>query len=146
MAKPRKGDWSLYMPGDAAEVRSLHEAQEKLLGRTMDLPDLMERPVLLALVRRVDGQIDHVVYLEAEAEVCALGNTAIPDEEWDKVADAIIAFLVKRGIRIARAFVPEVLLDVERGLKRRPSPLARVLKRVGLRRDSGMAQYFRWLI
>lgn len=144
---PTSGNWDLYRAEDADAVRALHAAQEKRIGRKMDLPDLMEKPVLLALVRRTEGRVSHVIYLEAEVEVCALGETPVPESDWDKVSDVIQVFLVRRGIRIARAFVPEAFLEVKRGAKSRPSPLAKVLERVGLTRDKGpLVPFFRWLI
>jgi len=141
-----EANWDLYRPEDADAVRAHHEEQERRIGRKMDLPDLNEKPVLLALVRRVGNEISHVIYLEAEAEVCALGRGTIPEDEWDKLAAALTSFLMRRKIRIARAFIPETMLEVERGAKRRTSPLGKALKRVGLKRDRGMAMFFRWLI
>lgn len=139
--------WRLYTEADAEQVARHHAEQEQAIGRKMDLPDLYDRPILVALVREIDGKITNVVYVEAEAEVCGLGQGAIPAEEWESVTESLAELLSARGIRIVRAFVPEKFLSVTKNGKRKAGPVSRLLKRAGFTRESeSMVQFFRWLI
>src|SRR5579871_4268659 len=75
--------WRVYTPADKPETDALHARMEARLGRDLDLPQLDERPVLISLVYEDKGVITHAVFLEAEAEVCAMGECSLPRSEWD---------------------------------------------------------------
>jgi len=137
--------WRVYTPADKPETDALHARMEARLGRDLDLPQLDERPVLISLVYEDKGVITHAVFLEAEAEVCAMGECSLPRSEWESAAQILQQVLDSYRIRIVRAFVvPEAL---ERKNPKKPTALERILKHFGLQREdvNKLVPFSKWL-
>lgn len=132
-------------PGDVEAVAALHRAMELRLGRKMDLPDLSREPIFAAVVREADGVVTHCLFLEAEAEACALGEEPLTARDAQQaVNEFLLPAANKYGLRIVRAFVPAKLLL---GKKQRPGPVPRLLNKLGFtKEDYSMVQFFRWLV
>lgn len=139
--------WRDYEPTDKEAVEKLHHQMEARLGRQMDLPDLDAQPVLIAQVGLVDGVVTYCVYAEAEIEVCAAGCAPLSAKQMAPAVKRLSEVAASYKLRIARCFVPQSMLKpTKRGKNKRPSPLARTLKKLGLAREKQtMVQFFRWL-
>jgi hypothetical protein len=136
--------WRPYEEKDRAEIVALHEAMQRRLNCVFDIPlRLEERPVLNSQVRVVDGKITHCVFIEAEVEVCSLGEDPLPAKEWVIPAKRLAEVCAAYEIRLARAFIPAAAL----GTSRRGSAVERILKRFGFVREDekAYAQYVRWV-
>jgi hypothetical protein len=101
--------WRQYRPEDAADVVELHVEQEAVLGRKMDLPNMMEKPVLETHVAvNESGEVVGGFYFEAVPEVCFFGVS--PHVTASAVRDAaapVLEGLRKRGFRMVRLLVPK---------------------------------------
>lgn len=117
--------WRLYQKQDESQVAALHAALQARVGEQFDLPALDERPVLISLVREDDGVIAHAIYLEAHAEVCAMGESPIPEQEWAQAEEQLVNICALYRIPIVRAFVPAAALETKRADK--PSAIERLL-------------------
>jgi hypothetical protein len=110
---------------DYEAVVILHKKMQERVGRDFDMPHPNQRPVLLCMVGETDGVITHVVYGEAEMEICAMGEDPMPAEELAPVVARFHEVAQKFALRIARAFVPRSMIQKANG---RPSAIARILK------------------
>jgi hypothetical protein len=129
-------EWAPYREEDYPWVLSMHVEQERMLGRGMDLPDLNERPVISAYVGRVDGKIVACVFAEAEIEVCALAEKALPKADIQNVAALLTKDAQRYQIRLARAFVPT----------QAPKAVKRILAAAGFTEvDESMTDFYRWI-
>lgn len=145
--------WRLYNAKDKPETDALHARMEARLGEELDLPQLDERPVLIAIVREHKGVITNAIYLEAVAEVGTMGECALPRKEWARAAALLQQTCAAYNIRIARAFVPrQALADQphERewsGKKFKEKPIGRILKYLGFGREnvSKLVPFSKWL-
>lgn len=135
--------WRPYTDADKPSVDALHIQMETRLGRTLDMPDLGKRPMLIGMVYDNDGVVTHAVALEAEAEVMALGETPLASKEWDYAATVLTQVCCAYRIRIVRSFIPSECLGVSPKL----SPIERMLKHFGFVREdhSKMVQFSKWL-
>lgn len=147
--------WRLYTKDDAAAVNALHAALVERVGENFELPALDERPVLIGLVREDAGTITHAIFLEAQAELCAIGESAIPQNEWNDAERQLVEVCKLYDLHFVRAFIPAAALDVKEPkrrlirrlverlfnylrLKRRPkrqSPIERLLHHFGFVRE-----------
>jgi hypothetical protein len=134
----------LYKPSDKEAIEALHVRMEARTIEKLDLPQMDERPVVIALVYEKQGTITHAVFLEAEAEVCALGESALPAKEWDAAGETLLEVCRVYQLRAVRAFVPQEALTEKRG---KISPVERILKHFGFEREDSrrMTQFFRWV-
>lgn len=141
--------WRYYdpekYPGDVQAVADLHREQELRLGQKMDQPDIGVAPVIVSVVREVEGRVTHCIFLEAEAEACALGSEPLTSEEaQEAVRDFLLPVAKKYKLRIVRSFMPEGLVSGKQG---RLGPVARLLGKLGFTREDGhVVQFFKWII
>lgn len=141
--------WRYFRVEDWPYVLALHIEQELKLGREMDLPNLMEEPVITALVKLVDGKITNVVFSEAEIEVCGLGNKPISKSDVEIVSKLMIRDAQRYDIRIARAFVPKQALKERRkpwARKAKKPPIKRILDAAQMNEvGEEMVEFYRWI-
>jgi hypothetical protein len=104
--------WGVLKIGEVPAVDRMHDEQELLIGQPVDRPNMFEKPVLLAIVLRREGQPVGGLYLEAEAEMCFLGIDPEVTVEAANISEGLKAFLKKRGLRWCRCFVPQGLKEV----------------------------------
>ena len=141
--------WRYYdpqkYPTDKEQVEALHAQMEERIGRKFDLPALDADPVIVSVVRVVNGQITNCVFLEAEVEAQALGETPIRSREMQAMVERFLMPEVRRyHIRLTRSFVPVNMLP---GKKDRPGAVPRLLKKLGFTREGEQfAQFFWWLV
>lgn len=116
---------------------------EERLGRKMDLPELSERPVIATAVREIDGKITHGIFLEVEAEACAIGPNPLPAFEAKQAKNLLLPVLKYYDIRIVRSFVPsKMLVPRSRGRK---AAIGKLLDAMDFTEDQNMTQFFRWV-
>jgi hypothetical protein len=129
---------------DYEAVVLLHEQMQQRLGRDFPLLNPSQRPTLLCMVREEDGVLTHFVIGEAEMEVTAAGETAVPSKEFSQVAQRFTEVAHFYRIQIARAFVPAHMLESR--LMHRKQPIQRLLDRLGFTEDNGeVRSFWRWL-
>lgn len=144
--------WRLYEPKDSEAVLELHAQLEERVGRKLPLPNLMSDPVLVALVGEIDGKVTHGVFLELEAEVCAIGPNAMAPSEMPEAVAYLESVLDRFKIRIVRAFVPRQMVATRntavrgRIINKKPA-LKRLLEKLGFVQedDSRISQFYRWI-
>lgn len=131
--------WRWMEEKDVDSVKALHGEMEARLGRKLDLPNLLERPVVASLVKEVDGRIVSMVFMEAELELCTATSTALSREDVARVDELFLPVAQMYGIRMVRAFVPkELLQDGPR--------FRRTMKAAKFTEDTdAMAPFFRWV-
>lgn len=136
--------WRLYEPRDEQAVKTLHARLETKVGRKLDLPDLMKEPVLAALVGETNGVVTHGIFLEAEAEVCVIGDNVLSPKSAREAETYLLSVLERFKIRIVRAFVPTEMVEPKD--KKKPA-LLRVLEGMGFRREESslVSQFYRWV-
>jgi hypothetical protein len=137
--------WRLYTAADRQQVEALHLQMHERLGCSLDLPSLDERPVLISLVYEDHGMVTHAVFLEAEAEVCAVGKAPLARKEWEEAAKQLIEVCKVYDLRLVRAFVPQAAMN--RKLGRRRSPIERILRFFGFDQETPdeLTQFVRWI-
>lgn len=107
----------LYEDKDVAGVVECHLEQEKRLGKRMDLPDLLDKPVLVAhVVESSEGKIKGAAYVEAIAEVCLIGTDPAITAITAQHAVEMIEGLKRRGLRICRLLVPKWMPAKQRAI------------------------------
>lgn len=121
----------------------LHKQMEERVGRTMDLPELDQRPVIATAVREVNGKITHGIFVEVEAEACAIGSNPLPAFEAKQAENLLLPVLKYYDIRIVRSFVPSQMLAA--GKRGRKAPIGRLLESMQFTEDQNMTQFFRWM-
>ena len=133
----KKINWRFYAPGDEAAVKAMHLQMEAKVGTPLDLPDMLDLPVLVSLVGETDGVITHGVFLELEAEVCAIGSNPLPPEQLREAEAYLLAVLDRRILEFMRLVKPMV---------RKVPALRRVLEGMGFTREDSslMTQFYRW--
>jgi hypothetical protein len=130
--------WRLYRKEDQAAVELLHEAMIKRVGEKFELPALDERPVLISLVHEKAGAITHAIFLEAQAELCAMGDSALGKEDWKDAALQLAELCKVYDLHFVRAFVPTVAVEPPHrkpDAKRRRAPIERLLHHFGFVRE-----------
>lgn len=136
--------WRPYEKRDADRVRALHSQMEQKIGRSLDLPDLMERPVISAAVGETNGIVTHCLFAEAEAELCAASPAVLSPKDMQGAIDILLPNLLYYKIRIARSFVPSEMM--QQGKRGRKSAIARIMDRLGFTKENQtVAQFFKWL-
>jgi hypothetical protein len=104
--------WRLYNKDtDAAAVTVLHAKQEEMLGRTMDLPNLAERPVVLPLVCEENGEIVGALYAEAILEICFVGTDPRVTASARFLKPEVVKFAKERRVRFIRMLCPKWVKD-----------------------------------
>jgi len=141
---PSKITWSFFREEDEAERRALHDELEKRAGRELDRPDLMREPVLAAVVGRVKGNIKHVIFIEAEAEVQASSANVLTPQELAVPVGMLMEVIQAYRLRVVRAFVPTQMLKLRKGRK---AAIARMLERIGFVQEDPtlISQFHMWL-
>lgn len=91
---------------DLDAVVALHAETEKGLGRAMQLPDLMSRPVLEAWVAERDGAIAGGCYAEAIVEPVFVGRDPVVTASARRFFPSVLADLRRRGFHMVRMEVP----------------------------------------
>ena len=138
--------WRDYEDSDFETVCLLHAKLEDRIGRSLDMPNLSERPTLIAMVYENEhGIVTNVVYSEAEMEIAAAGEGGLSAEDFAPVKERFENVARYYGIRIARAFVPRSVLTKPNG---KPSAIKRLLESpvVNFTEDTGeVAPFFYWV-
>ena len=98
--------WRLYEKRDREALLALHVEQEAALGQRMDLPDLMEKPVLLPMVGERDGEIRGCYYLEAVPECVFVSRDPVVSASALRSAPQVFEKMRQRGFRMIRMHVP----------------------------------------
>lgn len=137
--------WRLYKTEDRSSLEQLRGFQEQRLGTQMDMPDPMDRPVLVTLVHEKNGVLTNAIILEAAAEVMAFGGVAIPRGEWAEGAKMLKEVCDAYKLRIARAYVPVEALQAKK--PKRLTPVGRILQYLGFQREdvSKLIPFSKWL-
>jgi hypothetical protein len=125
--------WRLYTKRDEAAVAALHAAMVERVGDKFELPTLDERPVLITLVNEVDGLITHAVFLEAQAELCAMGDGSLSKRDWKDAALKLAELCKVYDLKFVRAFVPNLALA--RANSTKPAAIERLLYYFGFVRE-----------
>lgn len=125
--------WRLYTKLDEAAVARLHAAMIQRVGEKFELPTLNERPVLITLVHEVAGVITHAVFLEAQAEICAMGDDSLSRRDWKDAALKLAELCKVYDLKFVRAFVPNVA--IERKKPEKPAAIERLLYHFGFVRE-----------
>lgn len=135
--------WRFYEERDKEAVETIHAQMENRVGRKLDLPDLFEEPVIVAVVLEIDGVVTDCIFAEAEAEVCATSSTVLSPEKLQGAIDLMMPVLKGYRLQIARAFVPTRLLTQR---KNRPAAIERLLNAIGFTKENeSVTQFFKWL-
>lgn len=135
--------WRWLEERDSATVATLHAAMERRIGKKLQLPNLMERPIIAAIIGETDGAVTHCLYLEAEAEVCAASPEPLSAKQMAGAMELLMPTLQHYKIQIVRAYVPEVVLSGKRGRK---GAVVRLLEAMGFTRENNsVAQFYRWI-
>lgn len=128
---------------DAEAVAQLHAQMEQRIGTKLDLPVLDERPIIATVVGETDGVVSHCIFLEAEVEVCSASPNVLTAKDAQGAVEMLMPVLDMYRIRIARAFIPSLMLEAK---GKRKSPLARTMDKLGFTRENAsVSQFFRWL-
>jgi len=137
--------WDWYRDEDKGERLALHAALEQRVGRKFDCPDLMERPVLAAVVGRVGGKIEHVIFVEAEAEVQSGSPNVLTAADLAEPIAMLVPVLQSYKIRMTRAFVPTAML--KHGEHGRKAAIERTLNKIGFTKEKSslLRQFYRWI-
>lgn len=130
--------WRLYTKRDEAAVAALHAAMIERVGEKFELPTLDERPVLITLVYEVEAdgngkKITHAVFLEAQAELCAMGDDSLSKQDWKDAALKLAELCKVYDLKFVRAFVPNVA--IERKKAEKPAAIERLLQHFGFVRE-----------
>lgn len=125
--------WRLYTKADEAAVAALHAAMVERVGEKFELPTLLERPVLITLVYEAAGKITHAVFLEAQAELCAMGDDSLSRRDWKDAALQLAELCKVYDLKFVRAFVPNVA--IERKKSEKPAAIERLLHHFGFVRE-----------
>jgi hypothetical protein len=129
-------EWAPYREEDYLWIVALHVSQERMLGRTMDLPFLDRRPVISAYVGRQDGRIVTCVFMEAEVELSAMSSVPLASADVENVAAMLMRDAQRYQIRIARAFMP---------VQASPA-VKRILTAAGFTESNDtMTDFYRWI-
>lgn len=135
--------WRWFEEKDREAVAAIHAQMENRIGRKLDLPDLLEEPVIVAVVCETDGVITDAIFAEAEAEICAASSTILSPEKLQGAIDLMTPVLKGYRLQIARAFVPTHLLQKR---KARPAAIERLLNAIGFTKENeSVTQFFKWL-
>lgn len=137
--------WTWYDERDREERLLLHAELERRVGRTLECSELLEEPIIAAVVGRVDGVLKHVLFLEAEAELQSGAANVLAPKELEEPLAMLTAAAQHYRIRIVRAFVPPAMVDGRLG--ERMKPLERILRRIGFDKEepSLITQFYMWI-
>lgn len=109
--------WRLYEQRDREALLALHVEQEAALGQFMDLPDLLDKPVLVPMVGERDGEIRGALYLEAVPECVFVARDPLVSASALRIAPQIFEKMRLRGFRMIRMHVPgKTWLGAEAGI------------------------------
>jgi hypothetical protein len=137
--------WRWYEDRDREAADAMHRQLEQKLGQAMDRPNLMRRPVIAAVVGEVDGEVKYGMYLEAEAELCAMGTDAMSAAQLAEGQRLLTEAAKFYELRIVRCYVPETMLEPTK--KGRWSAIERTLLKCGFTRENKrIQQFFMWLV
>lgn len=128
--------WRLYEKRDKDSILALHVQQEFSLGRKMDLPDLMEAPVLVPMVAERDGEVLGAFYLEAVPEAVFVARDPIVSASALRIAPQIMARMQARGFRMVRMHVPG-----EKWIGAESEIIGGIVKRAGFRQELNYDSY-----
>jgi hypothetical protein len=98
--------WRRFERRDTERVVLLHTEMEDAIGRRMQLPDLMDRPVLEAWVAERDGVVIGGFYVEAVAEPVFFGRDPRISVAAHGIAPLILGGLQAKGLKMVRMEVP----------------------------------------
>lgn len=99
---------------DLDAVVALHLETEEAIGRKMQLPDLMSKPVLVAYVAEENGVVKGGFYCEAIVEVCFFGRDPRVTASARRQAAVAIANMRDLGFKMVRIECPRWIgRDVE---------------------------------
>lgn len=140
-------EWSLYDAADSEQRWALHHELEKRLGESVECMDLMEEPIICAVVGRVEGRIKHVLYLEAQAELQAGSVNPLSPRQLGEAVAMLMRAAQFYSLRLVRTFQPNKLLV--RKNPKRPPALERIVthKSVGFVKEDPelITQYYKQL-
>jgi hypothetical protein len=111
----------MFEDKDWEAVQELHRKQTAMLGKAMDLPDLRQPPIALAVVEERDGEIVGCSYFEGMMELGHIGADPQGIATLMKHVRALKFHFRSRKVRHVRAFVEK---SVEK-------PIAKRLERAG---------------
>jgi hypothetical protein len=98
--------WRLYEKRDREALLALHVEQEAALGQFMDLPDLLDTPVLVPMVGERDGEAKGFFYLEAVPECVFVSRDPVVSASALRIAPQIFEKMRRRGFRMIRMHIP----------------------------------------
>lgn len=91
---------------DLDAVVSLHLETESAIGRKMQLPDFMNKPVLQAWVAEQNGVVIGGYYCEAIVEPCFFGRSPEVTASARRHCRQVMRCLKQQGFRMVRIEVP----------------------------------------
>jgi hypothetical protein len=137
--------WSWYCKEDEAERLLLHAELERRIGRRLECSELLEEPIIAAVVGRVDGVLRHVLFLEAEAELQSGAANVLAPAELAEPLHMLTAAAQFYRLRVVRSFVPAAMMWPAKG-SRKPA-IARIFEKLGFTQEDPelLTQFYKWL-
>lgn len=98
---------------DIAAVTALHQDQIAKYGKDKvgDMPNLLHKPVVLALVCEHAGKIIDAYYFEAVLELCGVGCSPRAAVALKHASNGLFEHFKKRGFRMMRTFIPREVAE-----------------------------------
>lgn len=136
--------WRWYEEKDKAAVQECYANLLKKIGKDWTLPDLMEEPVIAAVVGEIDGKVVTAIFAEAEVEVQIASSEILAANEIQGAMDLLLPIVKGYRLNIARCFVPSEMLTPTKN--KRPAAIERMLKKLGFTKENEtVTQFFKWL-
>lgn len=106
--------WRHYEAKDKEAVFALKRVQDTALGKKMDLPDLMDHPVLVAEVA-VDegGTVVGAYFFESVPEFCMISRSPEVSAHLRRRAPEVLKELKACGFRVVRVEIPRFMDEQE---------------------------------
>lgn len=107
--------WKAYGERYAVAVQELRKVQEAAIGKTLDTPNLLDHPVLIAeVLENEDGEVMGGFFIESYPSIAIVGRSPEAFAEAEKYAPEVLHRLSACGFRIVQVEVPKGVPAKER--------------------------------